>query len=408
MTRVETVARALYDLHCYAPDNGWDTTHGKSRRGLYMADARCALKADDDTFAACRVCGAPTRIVADLGSIPLANSFTRDAPRFPVRVEVCDDCVLAQLEETVDPSIMFCEYPYRSSLSSTFVAAAKTLVEAQDVTENDFVVEIGSNDGYLLRHYQCRILGVDPSDVPADVPTRREFFTEHLAEQIRASHGPARVMHANNVIAHCPDPHTIMAGIKTLLDPDGVAYVESPHVDGLAWDTLYHEHVFYWSATAMCRLADKHGLAVVDAERLDVHGGSVRYHLRHRGVPTEAVLDLIGRESSVRWTLDRDMTLDCERLRRIVDRARRAGKRVCGYGAAAKGAVLLAVSGVDVDFVCDTTPGKQGQVMPGTDIPIVDESHLGYADVAVLFAWNFHDEIVNRVEFDGEWVMPHG
>lgn len=396
------VGKALHDSHEYGPGQGWDAD--PRSRGAYLTDARIAVMAWDPTFGACRVCGSPTRLIADLGEVPLANCFETDAPRFPLRVEMCDDCVLPQLEETVDPHLMFDDYPYQSSQSRTFVEAARELVSRQDVQPDDFVVEIGSNDGYLLRHYDCHVLGVDPSNVTSDVPTLRAFFDADVAHSICVTRGPAKIIHANNVIAHCPDPHTVFAGIKNLLDSDGYALIESPYPGHLVdqWDTIYHEHVFYWTYTAIARAAAKHGLVVTDAEPIAMHGGSLRYRLAHQGVPLDLGehLDIDG--------LTRRLMVEPEALAKKVSELQRAGKVVCGYGAAAKGSVLLSVSGIDLEFVCDTTPTKVGKVMPGTTIPIVPTSDLFRADVAVLLAWNFRDEILERESWwAGEWLMPH-
>ena len=356
------------------------------------------------------MCLKPTRFLATLGvDVPLANSFDVGAARYPLRVEVCDDCRLPQLEETVEPKRMFSDYPYHSSMSQTFVTAAKELVDKQVVKADDLVVEIGSNDGYLLQWYpdDVRVLGVDPSNVASCVPTVRGYFDERLAWSLVGKHGHAKVIHANNVIAHCPDPHTIFAGLAALVAVDGHIIIESPYVEGFVdgWDCIYHEHAFYWSATAVKKVAAKHGLTLQHVEKIPMHGGSVRYWIAEGGHGDLTVQSMLAAEETLSFdALPERIRSDVAALRSLDF----GDKTVCGYGAAAKGSILRHVANLDLAFVCDTTPAKQGKTMPGTTIPIVEPGFLHQADVAILFAWNFADEIMERESgFAGEWILPH-
>lgn len=365
----------------------------------------------------CRVCGSRSlSTVLDLGMMPLANGFGSE-DRYPLKALWCASCLCLQLADTLDPAVMFDDYPYRSSMSETFVAAARDHVTeiVGRITPGDLVVEIGSNDGYLLQHYQDqRVLGVDPAaNIDAPVETWHAYFSETVAAEIVAAYGPARVIHANNVAAHIPACHDFFAGLDVLLADDGEVWIETPHVVELvnrgAFDTIYHEHVFVWSLNALDHVAWSHHLKVLDVEPLEVHGGSLRVRVGRHGDPTRRVADIKAVERALDvTTLGTNAERVRSRLAGMVADLRAQGKRVCGYGAAAKGTIMLHACGLtDLDFVADITPTKQGLTMPGTSIPIVAPSRLAEADVAVLLCWNFAAEVQAREAWwHGRWLLP--
>src|SRR4051812_5052855 len=270
---------------------------------------------------ACRSCGveglAP---VLDLGEQPLANAYRQpsdasEEPRYPLALVCCTACSLVQLTGTVPPHVMFDDYQYFSSYATTMVEEMRRLAARvgaeQRLAGDDLVVEVASNDGYLLKHYidlGVRTLGIEPAKnvaqvaIEAGVPTLIEYFGEATARAVLASHGSARVMHANNVMAHVPDINDFAAGFSVLLAADGVAYVESPYLGDFVryceFDTTYHEHVFYYSLTALDALVRRHDLYVADIEHLPIHGGSLRYALRRQGngSASSAVSELLAQE----------------------------------------------------------------------------------------------------------------
>jgi SAM-dependent methyltransferase len=386
-----------------------------------------------EPLVACRSCGSTGLFpVLDLGLQPLANSYPpaegkRDEPRYPLAIVGCPDCSLVQLSGTVDPRIMFDEYPYFSSYSTTMVEAmedlAEHLIKDQNLGENSLVVEIASNDGYLLKHYAARsvpVLGIEPARnvaavaISAGVPTIAEYFTSELGERLQEDRGGASVLHANNVMAHVPDINDFVAGIAAALRPDGLAVIETPYlrrmVEECEFDTIYHEHVFYYSVTAVERLARRHNLMVTDLEPTPLHGGSLRLFLRPTGTAdvSQRVSDWLREEAEVGVdTPDyfRGFTSRVAEIREqtlaLLHQEKSAGKRIAAYGAAAKGTVLLNHFGIDralVEFVVDRSPHKQGRRMPGVAIPILAPEALTARriDVVLLLAWNFAQEILEQ------------
>jgi SAM-dependent methyltransferase len=319
---------------------------------------------------------------------------------------------------------LFRDYLYLSSYSTTMLQHAESLV-ARLVAERhlgagQLAVEVASNDGYLLQYYVragVPVLGIEPARNVAEIARGRgvrtidEFFGTTLATRLRDEGVRADVLHANNVLAHVADLNGFVAGFRLLLADDGVVVSESPYLGDflrkVEFDTIYHEHLCYYSLTALTHLFARHGLAVEDCERLPIHGGSLRLFVRHaeRARPTERVTALLDEEQRAGIAGDAlyaRFAGEVERITRelttLVRQLRADGHRVCAYGAAAKGTVLLNACGLgrdDVDFVCDKNPLKQGRVMPGVHVPIVGPEALLARDVdrCILLAWNVADEI---------------
>ena len=373
----------------------------------------------------CRLCGQGTLPMLDLGRQPLANSLLTGPndqyATYPLEVRLCSSCHLGQLTDLVPPDVLFREYAYYSSISTGAINPANSLVERAistvPLTEDPLAVEIGSNDGYLLRYYRrwrIRVLGIDPARGPAnaaalaDVPTVQEFFTADLARRFPQ----ADIIHANNVLAHVPDLDDFVEGISILLKPDGVCYVEVPYIgaliEGAKFDTIYHEHVYYFSITALRRLFARHALHVAEVENLPVHGGSLRLTVRKHSWSHEFAEVIDG--SGLQARVDRNVAY---LMSRIVD-LRSSGKRIWGYGAAAKATVMLNYCGIDaslIDGIADETPAKIGRYVPGTGIPIrhPDEWLAAAPDYTCCFAWNFASDIAHRYArvYPGKWFTPY-
>lgn len=403
----------------------------------------------DDCVAStrCRGCNGAISEVLSFGDMPLANALLRaddrgeDEARFPLTLAFCDTCALVQLVESIDPARLFRDYLYASSNSPSFLAHAKTLahrlIQERALGANSLVTELGSNDGYLLRHYRDRgiaVLGIEPATEIADIarqqgiPTESEFFSHDFALGLSARGVTADVVHANNVLAHVPDLPGFVAGISALLKPEGIAVIEFPYlldlVEGLEFDSIYHEHRCYFSLTPLIGIFRAAGLAVVDVERLDVHGGSLRLFAGHeaKASPSPAVAAMLAAERQ--WGVG-----DMSRYRRFADAVRafqpklrgflgalrRQGHSIAAYGASAKGAVLLNYCGVGrdiLDFVVDANPLKQGLAMPGVRLPILptEELRRRRPDFTLLLAWNFADEIAAQqqayLKAGGRFIMP--
>ncbi|HEY8621904.1 MAG TPA: class I SAM-dependent methyltransferase [Dermatophilaceae bacterium] len=385
-----------------------------------------------EVVARCRSCGSNDLApVLDLGPQPLANAYREPGDpskeaRYPLALLRCRDCSLVQLTGTIPPKLMFDTYHYFSSYSSTMVDSmrvlAKRLTAEQGLTADDLVVEIASNDGYLLKHYLelgIPVLGVEPAKNVAavaresGVPTLSEYFTRALGSELAGSGRSASVIHANNVMAHVPEINDFVAGISAALRPDGVAVVETPYlvrfVDDREFDTTYHEHVFYYSLTAVSSLVRRHGLTVADVEEIPLHGGSLRLFIQHAGVPsTERVQQLLRSEQERGVTTDEyysDFANRVEELKTevtdLILKLRAGGASIAAYGAAAKGTVLLNHFGLDrdvIDFVVDRSEHKQGLLMPGVGIPILaaEELERRRPDYTLLLAWNFAGEILEQ------------
>jgi SAM-dependent methyltransferase len=399
----------------------------------------------DGTCRGCAAVLAPPFV--DLGSTPLANAFVRPErahvadPTFPLAVSRCPSCHLVQITDTVDPDALFSEYVYFSSYSDLFLAHARALADA--LTERfrlgpgQHVVEIASNDGYLLQYFQARgipVLGVEPARniaaaaVARGIPTLNRFFGAGAVDDIRASVGAADVIVGNNVLAHVPDVNDFLAAVAACLADDGAAVFEFPYVADLlarmAFDTIYHEHVFYYSLSALVALATRARLEVFDVERQQIHGGSLRVFLRHRRgrAPEQTVTQLLRVEEDAGLTGPAPYERfgsDVARLRTeipaLLRSLRAAGRRLAAYGAPAKGNTLLNACGIGrdvIEFTVDRSPHKQGLLTPGARLPVREPEALlrEMPDYTVILPWNLADEIIGQqrayLKKGGAFILP--
>jgi SAM-dependent methyltransferase len=390
----------------------------------------------------CRFCGALLESVfADLGMSPLANSFLSAEqangmePYYPLRALVCGNCFLVQLEQFETPERIFSDYAYFSSYSSTWLEHCRRYVEQMigrlELSEESQVVEIASNDGYLLQFFAGRnipVLGIEPAANVAEValrkgvPTRVEFFGRDTARAL-AGETTANLLLGNNVLAHVPDLNDFVAGMKILLAPGGVITMEFPHlmrlIDEKQWDTIYHEHFSYFSFLTASRLFEAHGLRLFDVEELPTHGGSLRIYGCHaedeERAESDAASELRQRERAAGYErLDtylgfgRTVEQDKREILRFLIALKEEGLRVVGYGAPAKGNTLLNYCGVRADFIdytCDLNPHKQGHLLPGSHIPIRSPAAIreDRPDVVLILPWNLKDEISKQLSFISEW-----
>ncbi|WP_342447464.1 class I SAM-dependent methyltransferase [Mesorhizobium opportunistum] len=395
----------------------------------------------------CRSCGGPHMdTFLKLGRTPLADRLTTDAnrgeaePVFPLNVAFCQDCSLVQITETVNPRILFADaYPYYSSFSQALLEHSREnvldLIERRGLTGDSFVIELASNDGYLLKNYveaDIPVLGIDPADGPVaaankiGVPTDLAFFTLELAEKLREQGRQADVIHANNVLAHVADTNGFVAGVAGLLKDDGVAVIEAPYVepmiDHCEFDTIYHEHLCYFSVTALDNLFRRHGLYLNEIKHLSIHGGSLRLYVEKLERVGASVSNQLAHEKSrgldaVEYYRDFSAKVDQLKvdLRSLLHRLKADGATIAAYGAAAKGATLINTAGIGgdvLDFVVDRNTHKQGKYMPGQRIPIRPPEALldAQPDYVLVLAWNFIDEIVAQQSQyrarGGKFIVP--
>jgi SAM-dependent methyltransferase len=398
----------------------------------------------------CRSCGAPLgELFVDLGTSPVSNAFVRREssnraePFYPLRAFVCRGCFLVQIEDVVAPEGHFHgDYAYFSSVTAGWVEHARRFVDSavsrHGLASESFVVEVASNDGYLLKHFVDRgvpCLGIDPAANCAEaaarsgVATEVAFFGRATAERIAARGRRADLMVANNVLAHVPDLNDFVAGFARLLAPSGAASFEFPHllrlIEGNQFDTIYHEHYSYLSLIALEPLFRRHSLALNDVEELPTHGGSLRLLVRHAAYPESAsdrLAALLDRERAAGLDrLDtyagfREQVRETKRkLLSLLIELKRAGKRIAGYGAPAKGNTLLNYCGIGTDFLdytVDRSPAKQGLLLPGTRIPVLAPEHLvaDRPDYVLILPWNIREEVMGQMSqvtaWGGRFIVP--
>jgi hypothetical protein len=391
----------------------------------------------------CRFCDAVLQdTVVDLGMSPLCESYLRGEdldkmePFYPLHVWVCRVCFLVQLSEYVRVEEIFTEYAYFSSYSSAWLKHAEDyvgMISARlSLGSKSFVVELASNDGYLLRYFAERkipCLGIEPAANVAEaarrlgVETRVAFFGRELANEMRASGQMADLVLGNNVLAQVPDLNSFVAGAAVILKPTGTATFEFPHLlrlfEGKQFDTIYHEHFSYFSLLSIETIFERHGLTVFDVEELWTHGGSLRVYARHTADEsrpvTPRVLELRAREEALgyarleTYTRFEDAVRETKRrLLEVLIDAKRRGKRIAGYGAPGKGNTLLNYCGIRSDFLeftVDRNPYKQGRFLPGTHVPILAPERLDEAkpDYILILPWNFKDEIIAQLAHARAW-----
>ena len=394
------------------------------------------------TSASCRFCGAALDVVfADLGMSPLANSYVPPEranamePFYPLRALVCGECLLVQLEEFESPEAIFSDYAYFSSYSTTWLEHSRRYVEQMidrwGLDGSSHVVELASNDGYLLQYFVERgvpVLGIEPAANVAEVavekgvPTLVEFFGVQTAETL-AAHRRADLLLGNNVLAHVPDLNDFVGGMKLLLAERGVVTMEFPHllrlIEDNQYDTIYHEHFSYFSFLTVRQVFAAHGMRLFDVEELDTHGGSLRIYGAHVDDDTKPETDrgreLLAREQAAglgdietyRAYAERVQTDKRDTLEFLIG-LKRDGRSIVGYGAPAKGNTLLNYCGIGTDFLdytVDLNPHKQGHLLPGSHVPVrpVEALRETRPDVVVILPWNLRDEIVEQHAYIREW-----
>jgi SAM-dependent methyltransferase len=378
--------------------------------------------------------------------MPLANNLlTQDQlgeeePTYPLEVAFCHFCSLIQITETVPPEVIFgASYPYYSSFSSTQLEHARSnaieLIHSRHLDNHSFVLEVGSNDGYLLKNYVEKgvpCLGIDPAQGPASaaqkagIPTLTEFFDRTMAETLSREGTKADVIHLNNTFAHIADIESLLEGLHLILRNDGVIVIEIPYVrdliDHLEFDTIYHEHLCYFSVTAVDYLLRKHGLFLNGLRRLRIHGGALRLYVEKDESPDGSVEKVLAEEKTLgisKINYYKQFARDVEELKRklrgFLSREKSDGHSIIAYGAAAKGSTLLNFMDIGtetVKYCVDRNPNKQGMYMPGKHIPIHDPKKmlLDQPDYTLLLTWNFENEILKQQQIyrqrGGRFIIP--
>ena len=396
----------------------------------------------------CRSCGSSDlQLVIDLGNQPLANNLlkpedlTKPEPKFPLEVHVCAGCWLMQITHIVPPVNLFSDYVYFSSFSDQMLRHAREAslryIEEKQLNADSFVIEVASNDGYLLKNFvQAGVpcLGFEPAANIADVArangveTHCEFFGEATANALKAERGTADLILGNNVFAHAPNTNDFVAGMQALLKPDGWVVLEFPYgvdmIDKIEFDTIYHEHVFYFTLTPLLQLFTRHGLEIFHVEHLTIHGGSLRLFACHCGAETvrESVNRTLADEAARGVTSTSYYERFSEHAEKVkadliafIKEQQTAGKRVAAYGASAKGSTLLNYVGEDarsLEFIADRSTYKQGKLSPGMHVPIVpaDELTACAPDFALLLVWNFANEVIAQQQAyrdaGGKFIIP--
>ncbi len=396
---------------------------------------------------ACRSCSSKRLAgILSLGATPLADALLtpqqlgEPEPMLPLELVFCNACALVQILETVAPDVLFGpDYPYFSSFSPALLQHSRNnaleLIASRKLDHRSLVIELASNDGYLLKNYVAEgipVLGIDPAApcataaIAAGVPTLNEFFGLSLATTLAQQGKQADVVHANNVLAHVADTHGFIEGISLLLKDNGVAVIECPYVrelvDHCEFDTIYHEHLCYFSVTSLNSLFRRHHLYINDIKPLTIHGGSLRLYVQRFENVSEVVRTMLSEEHAAGVdTLDyyRNFAAAVQSLKTgllaLLQELKRAGKSIAAYGAAAKGATLLNYVGIgadSIDFVVDQNVHKHSKYMPGCHLPIYPTEQLlqRMPDYVLLLAWNFREEIVSQqqdyIRAGGRFIVP--
>jgi SAM-dependent methyltransferase len=403
-----------------------------------------------DGAPSCRICASQDlQTVLDLGRMPLANGLLAEQqladsePDFPLVLAFCPCCSLVQITETVPPEILFRQYPYFSSFSETMLRESRLLadrmISSRRLGRNSRVLEIASNDGYLLQYYKqagIPVLGIEPATNIVKVAREErgirticQFFSRELARQLCAQGQQADVVHANNVVAHIVDLDDFFRGLERILTPGGMVVIEVPYVkemiEHLEFDTIYHEHISYFSLSSLDCVMKSHGFEITDVERLTIHGGSLRIFAEHSAIrtqPTAAVRQMLDEEEKcgvTRFAFYEDFAEKISRLKErllcLLRELKSQGRRIAAYGASAKGATLLNYFGIGaatLDFVVDRSTAKQGLFTPGTHLPIHAPEKLMQVmpEYVLLLTWNFAEEILDQqAEYrrrGGHFIVP--
>ena len=396
----------------------------------------------------CRSCGSTeAELILDLGLQPLANNLltpadlARPEPKFPLRLAVCKSCWMLQITDLVPPVDLFSEYLYFSSFSDLMLRHSREACEGYlkefGLNGQSLVVEVASNDGYLLQNFmkaKVPCLGIEPAANIARVAREKgietlvEFFGKKLAAELTTQHRQADLILGNNVFAHAPDTNDFVAGLKTLLKPSGRIVLEFPYgldfIEHTEFDTIYHEHVFYFTLTALRPLFERHGLTIFRVQRLPIHGGSLRLIAGHTGAHAvePSVANLFADETrkgvnslAYYQGFGNQVRAIKSDLVSLLAKLKSEGKRIAAYGASAKGSTLLNYYGIGadtLDFVADRSTYKQGRLTPGMHIPIVPPEELlkRRPDYTLLLTWNFADEILAQQsayrEAGGKFIIP--
>lgn len=405
------------------------------------------LQGGQSALTRCRSCsGGHLTLFLDLGRQPLANALlderelAQPEPHFPLQLAFCHDCALVQVTETIPPDVLFGrDYPYFSSFSPALLEHSREhvqhILQKRPLGPASLVVEVASNDGYLLRNFMdagVPVLGIDPAAGPvrsareSGVPTLQAFFGADLARELAGEGRRADVMIANNVAAHVDGINDFIEGFAILLKDDGIARIEVAYlrdmIEKCEFDTVYHEHYFYWSISAMARLVERHGLQLNDAECLPIHGGSIRFTLSRRPGRSRRLEALLAEEADLGMddiAYYVSFGAEVEKLRSAlhesVRRIRADGRRLAAYGAAAKGATLLNYMKFNkdvIEYVVDRNPAKVGKYLPGVRLPIrpVETLTQDKPDVVLVLAWNFAREIIGQnqdyTRLGGKFILP--
>jgi SAM-dependent methyltransferase len=396
----------------------------------------------------CRSCGGKQgQLILDLGVQPLANNLLRPEdldkpePKFPLRLFLCAECWLLQIGDLISPVKLFSEYFYFSSFSDAMLRHAREATQRYlrefSLNAKSFIVEIASNDGYLLKNFvEAKIpcLGIEPAANIAKVArengieTLTEFFGMALARKLKSEGKAADLLLGNNVFAHVPDPNDFVGGLRELLKPQGRIVLEFPYavdfIERCEFDTIYHEHVFYFSLTALKPLFERHGLTIFHAEKIPIHGGSLQLFAGHAGAhPIQPSVDTLLSDEKRRGVdalnyyenfARRTQAIKTDLVKLVAD-LKWQGKEIAAYGAAAKGSTLLNFCGFEpetFEFVADRSTFKQGRLTPGLHLPIVPAEYLleRMPDYTLLLTWNFADEILAQQHFyrerGGKFILP--